>query len=220
MKKQEEKKEKSFEDLAIIQQKPEFLVLKSNIEQAVEESKKIIVFAEEDVEKAGFYIKNFKQLEKRIEDYRKDIVKPVNDEVKKINTFFKKLAEMFLPEQNRLLKESNEILREIRERQEQERLAEQKELEDTILDEAEMFNDITVIDQIPQVEFKQQKVQSDNLTTVRTKKWRITDFDAIPKEYLTVNDLLVNELRKDYDFESKSPINGIAFYFDENLRVK
>lgn len=208
-------------DLTVIKQSEQFLQLQNNIDLAVEESKAIIIFEESDVEKAGFYIKNFKELGKKVEQYRKSITDPINAEVKQINAFFKKLSTEFTSEQDRLVKESNEILREIRARQEAERLKEQKELEDAVLDEAEMFNDPSVIDNIPQVEYKQQKVQSENLTTVRNKKWRVIDIDLVPKEYLTINEDLINQLRKNYDFEVKpQPIAGIEFYFDETVRVK
>lgn len=196
-----------------------FVELKAKIDEAIKESKKILVMEESQIETAGFYIKKFGDLDKKIESLRKDFVKPLNDEVKQINNFFKSLQNSFLPEQDRLKKESNEMLVEIRRRQAELKAAEQKELEDAMLDEAELFDDESVLDNIPQIEFRQTKI-AETLTTVRTKKWKVVDLDKVPRKYLVVDEKLINNVRKDYDFEDKSPIDGIEFYFEEGVRVK
>lgn len=198
----------------------EYQLLKSNIEAAVKESKAVLIFTESDIEKAGFYIKKFKQLDKSLEDYRKKLVGPLNEEVKAINGLFKKISGEYSLEIDRLNKESNEVLREVRKRQEAVRLAEQKELEETVLDEAIMFDDDTVLDNIPQVEFKRQKLATDNLTTMRSKEWRVLDIEQVPREYLIIDETKLNAIRKGYDFEARSPIPGIDFYFTEKVRVK
>ena len=204
-----------------IVKKDEYLSLQNNIQVAVQESKGIIIFEESDVDKAGFYIKKFKELDKKIEKTRKEIVSPINDEIKEINNLFKGLTALFTPELDRLSKESNELLKEVRAKQEAVRLAEQKELEDSVLDEAEMFNDLSVIDNIPQVEFKQQKLATDNLTTQRKKTWRVIDLDKVDRKYLIIDEKMIDNLRKAYDFEVKEqPINGIEFYCEETVRVK
>ena len=78
-----------MDSLTVIKQTEQFIQLQNNIELAVKESKGIIIFEESDVDKAGFYIKKFKQLGKSIEDYRKEIVKPLNDQTKEILEFIK-----------------------------------------------------------------------------------------------------------------------------------
>lgn len=198
----------------------EYQLLKSNIEAAVKESKAVLIFNESDIEKAGFYIKKFKQLDKSLEDYRKSLVGPLNEEVKGINNLFKKIAGDYSLEIDRLNKESNEVLKEVRKRQEAIRLAEQKELEETVLEEAIMFDDDTVLNNIPQVEYKQQKLATDNLTTMRSKEWRVSDLNIVPREFLTLDETKLNAIRKGYDFEARSPIPGIEFFFDEKVRVK
>lgn len=216
-------KERDMSNLISVQEvakRDDFLLLKTNIETAVNESKAVMIFEESDIDKAGHFIKNFKALDKRIEKVRKEIVSPINDEVKSINNLFKTLTTMFEPELNRLTNESNELLREIRRRQEEQKKQEQKELEDSILNEAEMFNDVSVIDTIPQIEFKTEKLKTDSLTTVRTKKWRVVDLDKIDRKYLILDEKLIDKIRKDYDFDDKSPIEGIEFFTDETVRVK
>ena len=204
-----------------IVKKDEYLSLQNNIQVAIQESKGTIIFEESDIDKAGFYIKKFKELDKKIEKTRKDIVSHINDKVKEINNLFKGLTALYTPELDRLNKESNELLREVRQRQGAQRLAEQKELEDAVLDEAEMFNDVSVIDNIPQVEFKQQKLATDNLTTQRKKTWKVIDLDKVDRKYLMIDEKMIDALRKAYDFEVKEqPIAGIEFTFEESVRIK
>jgi len=204
-----------------IVKREEYLSLKSNIETAIKESKGVMIFEESDIDKAGFYIKKFKGLDKKIEDVRKAIVSPLNNEVKEINSIFKNLSGMFAPELTRLDKESNDLLKDIRQRQEAQRLSEQKELEDAVLFEAEMFNDLSVIDNIPQIEFKQQKLATDNLTTQRKKTWKVIDKEKVDRKYLIIDEKMVDNLRKTYDFEVKEqPIEGIEFTFEETIRIK
>lgn len=211
----------NIEKIKEIIRKDEYQTLKSNIEIAITESKGIIIFEESDVDKAGFYIKKFKELDKKIENVRKEIVTPINNEVKEINNLFKELSKLYTPELDRLSKESNELLKEVRSRQAELLIKEQRELEDAVLDEAEMFNDLSVIDNIPQVEFKQQKLATDNLTTQRKKTWKVIDLDKVDRKYLIVDEKMIDTLRKDYDFEVKEqPIAGIEFTFDETVRVK
>ena len=206
-----------------------YQLLKQNVDLAVKESKGVLVFTEADIDKAGFYIKKFKELDKKIESVRKDIVSPINDEVKSINNLFKSISNKFTPELDRLNKESNEVLRDVRRRQEELRIKEQKELEDAVLgftedavlDEALMFNDPSVIDTIPQVEFKQEKLKTDNLTTQRSKKWKLIDIDKVNRKYMIIDEKMIDALRKAYDFEvTEQPIEGIEFYSDETIRIK
>lgn len=209
-----------MKDIAKIESSVGFIELKSKIDEAVSESKKILITDETQIETAGFYIKKFGELDKRIESMRKEAVKPLNDEVKRINSFFKNLQNGFLPEQERLKKESNEILFILRKRQAEEKAKEQKELEDAIIKEAEIFDDESILNNVPQIEFKKVKIAEENITTVRIKKWRVINIAKIPRDYFIVNEMQINAIRKEYDYEDKSPIEGIEFYYEENVRIK
>ena len=205
-----------------IAKRNDYLELENNIQTAIKESKSVIVLDENQVDKAGFYIKNYGSLEKKIEILRKSIVEPIKKEAKDIDSLFKSLKDKFLGEKSRLTEEVNSFLREKREREEQQRLLEQKEMEDSIIEEAEMFGDETILDNIPQVEFKKETLGniSENITSVRKKEWRLVDINKVPIEYLVVNEKLLNELRKNYDFNDKSPIPGIEFFVTEQARIK
>jgi len=200
-----------------------FNELQANIETALEESREITVLSDKTLNEAGFYIKNFKTISKAVEIIRKDIVNPFNVQVKAVNKFFKDITALYSSEENRLLTETNTHIKKKRELEELQRAEDQKELEEAVIDEAEMFEDETVLDDIPKIEIRREGVgdTSQHLTTVRNKKWKITDFDKIPLKYLTVNEALVKEIRADFPFEvDAQPIRGIEFYFDETARIK
>jgi len=197
--------------------------LQRKILSAVQESKDLTVTTDASLDKAGFFIKGFKEISKKLESIRKEIVDPMNNEVKSINAFFKLLKGKYEGEEKRLLDDSNFHLKKKREAEEAERKREQEEMEQSALEEAELFEDETVLDEVPEVEIKREKVsdRSENLATTRKKMWKVTDFDKIPRKYLTINEALVNELRNRYDFEvKKQPIEGIEFFFEEKIRVK
>lgn len=193
-----------------------------NINKAVQQSSEVTVTSDLSMDKAGHFIKGFKDLTKAIESIRKEIVTPLNAQVKVVNEFFKNLKIRYEKEEQRLVDESNFHLKKKRQLEEERKAQEQKELEDSILNEAEIFNDESVIDEIPDIQFKKEKVSetTQNLQTQRVKRWKVTDEEKIPRKYLTINEKLVDEVRKKHDFEDKSPIAGIDFYFDEVIKVK
>jgi hypothetical protein len=211
----------NIERVKEISNRDEYLALKNNIEIAVKESKGIMIFEESDIDKAGFYIKKFKELDKKIERVRKDIVSPINDEVKEINNVFENLSALFTPELTRLDRESNELLKEVRAKQEAIRLAEQKELDDELINEAIAYNDDTVLDVKQEIQFKTTGLDATTLTTARSKTWELIDLDLVPRKYLILDEKMINQVRKDFDFEVKEqPISGIKFTFLEKVRVK
>ncbi|MCP4394521.1 MAG: hypothetical protein GY804_09690 [Alphaproteobacteria bacterium] len=205
-----------------IQKRNDFIELQNNIEIALKESSAISIFSEKELDLAGFYIKKYKELDKEIEKTRKSIVAPVNKEVKEINNVFKLLSNKYSDELSRLNGEVNDFLKEKRKKQEEERQKEQKELEDAVINEAEMFDDESVLDNIPQVEIKRESLgdMSNTVTTARIKKWKVIDLEKVPRKYLMLDEKMINKIRKDYDFEDKSPIEGLEFYFEENIRSK
>ena len=206
-----------------LQKRSDFLELQANIEIALEESRAVAVFSEKELDKAGFYIKKYKQLDKEIEKVRKSITDPLNKEIKDINSEFKNLSAEYQEELDRLNNEVGDYLKEKRKKEEEEKAKEQKEMEESLLHEAEVFNDESVLDNIPQIEIKRESLgmQSNTLTTMRVKKWRVIDLDKVDRKYLIIDEQLIARLRKDYDFEVKQqPINGIEFYYEETIRSK
>ena len=205
-----------------IQKRDDYIALKNNIQQAVKESRAVIILDESHVDKAGFYLKNFRGLSKRIETLRKELVDPLNQDVKIINSFFKTLQSEFSGEEQRLNNELQDFLTEQRQKQEELRIKEQTELEDSILSEAELFNDESVLNNIPKVEFKTTGLGdiSSNVTQTRSKTWSLIDLDKVPRQYLILDEKMISQLRKDFDFEAESPIEGIKFTCSYTVKSK
>jgi len=205
-----------------IQKRDDYIALKNNIQQAVKESRAVIILDESHVDKAGFYLKNFRGLSKRIETLRKELVDPLNQDVKIINSFFKTLQSEFSGEEQRLNNELQDFLTEQRQKQEELRIKEQTELEDSILSEAELFNDESVLNNIPKVEFKTTGLGdiSSNVTQTRSKTWSLIDLDKVPRQYLILDEKMISQLRKDFGFEAESPIEGIKFTCSYTVKSK
>ena len=205
-----------------IQKRDDYIALKNNIQQAVKESRAVIILDESHVDKAGFYLKNFRGLSKRIETLRKELVDPLNQDVKIINSFFKTLQSEFSGEEQRLNNELQDFLTEQRQKQEELRIKEQTELEDSILSEAELFNDESVLNNVPKVEFKTTGLGdiSSNVTQTRSKTWSLIDLDKVPRQYLILDEKMISQLRKDFGFEAESPIEGIKFTCSYTVKSK
>ena len=189
----------------------------NRIDLWVNNSKTLTITNLEECGLAGSYIKEISLIEKELEIIRKNSVKPFSDIVKEINDYCKGLN-IYSAEQGRLKFEMNNVVKEIKRLQDEERLQEQKELEEQLLREAE--TDESVLDNLPTIEIKRAKPEFENITTARQKKWKIINRELIPREYLIVDEVKLNAKRREFDFEDKSTIEGIEFYYEENIRVK
>jgi hypothetical protein len=208
------------------------------IEKTIKETAPLHIEGAGDVLTISHYLKMYKHFTKRGEEIRKKCVDPFNSAVKEVNLFFKKIYERYSAEEARLANELLAYNNMQLEAAQEKRREFQKQLEEAALRKAieveEMqkaealkkripFAEIKQIEipEIPEVKISSPKLSSCNLSgiaTARIKKWRVADFNAIPRSYLAVNETLVASVRKDYDFETESPIPGIEFYFETVLR--
>jgi hypothetical protein len=191
----------------------------NNICDAVAESQKLSIVTDAHVDKAAFYIKKYKQLKKEIEQLRKTRVDPLNKEVKLINADYKAIINAFEFEPERLGSELTDFMRQKRKLEEIEQAKEQKELDDALIKEAEVFNDESVLDDTAKVEIKRERLDTTHLTTMRVKRWRLIDFDKVPRKYLLLDEVALNKIRKADEFDAVSNIPGIEFYTDEVART-
>ena len=163
--------------------------LLEKIAQAVEESKELHIITDKHVDKAAFYIKNYKHAKKEIESIRKEIVDPENKRMRAINADFKAIINAFEFEPERLGSELTDFMRKKRELEEIERKKEQDELDDALIKEAEIYDDESVLDVNTKIEIKREKLNTQHLTTMRVKKWRLIDFHKVPKQYLLLDEV-------------------------------
>ena len=220
--------------------------IKDQIETAVEESKRIVgVESMDDLNNASQYLKSFSRLGKNIETVRKTTVGPINDKVSEINTFFKAIVGIYSDEEARLkrmlldyeTKRQQEEARKRREEQErleaaaiEEARVEKAKLEKERAEKAEFLGidekEIDIPDPMPVIipEIVHQETKLSNLnvagiSTARKKTWTLIDIDAVPRQYLIIDERKIKEIRMSSDFDATSPIPGIEFGVEMGLRT-
>jgi hypothetical protein len=171
------------------------------INQAITEAKAIYIIDKGDVTKAMITMKVLAKTEKDIDAYRKDMTAPLEAKKKAIIALFN---EIVLPVTQQVKRLKQELLDfEMNERAK----AEKEISEMQVLNEDEC-----------EISLSLPNRSITGISTTRRKTWEIIDMDLIPREYLTIDTLKLNEFRKQFDFKTISPIPGIAFTCDETVR--
>lgn len=229
----------------LIKADPGYLGLESKIADAIKESQEIIILCEDDINTASHYIKNFKALDKEIETGSKFFTRPMDEEKKKIAGLFKGLSDMIEPELKRLSDGLLNWKRKQEEIERQRQNAERKRLEEEALRlaiaeeerrKAEAEEKGIAPEEIPAVEpmviaetiappVKISSLNTSGVMTRRTKKYEVVDMvqfvrsltDSQIKLFLEVNSKNMNAFRGQYDFDDKSPIPGVKFFYSESV---
>ena len=198
----------------------------------------ITVEAGSDVLTASHFLKIYKHYTRKGEEIRKKCVEPFNSAVKDINGFFKKIYSIYSAEESRLekellcfnerqIKKAEDLNRENQRIIEEAAIQKAIEIEEAQITELEnngLVGEQTKYVEIPDVKEVQNyapKLSSINvsgITTARIKKWRVTDIAIVPREYLIVNESLINNLRKGFGHDAASPIKGIEFYYETIIK--
>jgi len=212
--------------------------LNSSIEKTLKETQGLCISGPDDVFTLSHYLKIYKHFTKKGEEIRKKCVEPFNTCVKDINGFFKKIYNRYSVEEKRL---ENELLEFNRKQIELAALLEKErrsKIEEAALQKAIEVEERKKVEaalngnrpeemipvEIPDVNYRERSVPRlsaaniSGISSARIKRWKITCFDEIPKNFLCVNEALINNLRKEYDFEDASPVPGIEFYFETIIR--
>lgn len=233
------KNQEQYSVTAILQADPQIINLKQSVAEAVKDAKNVTVLLSDDVERAGHYIKNLNKLAKVLEDVRKRMTVPLDEQKKEIMNYFKSLVAPLDYEMNRLGTETSQWLKAQKEEQarrerEERRIAEEKAMQEAIEKEARLKAEAEakgedpttvqvevpiVAEEIPQ-QVKLSDFTSSGVTTMQVPKWKIIDINAIPKEYFTLNEQLINGIRRSAGTKNFNPhqIPGIEFYNEEVLR--
>lgn len=213
----------------IVKKNKEFVELKLKIDAALEESRKIIVMSKEDIDNAGIYVKRFKMWIAAMDEFRKKIIKPLQDQVEGLNAVFRKELTPCSDEVIRLKAEIETVMQKIKAKQQAENEKEKKELEQFNRQSKDLFGEETPTTELI---FKTDELKniSADLTTVKKKTWTLLSISKVPKFWtdpegkehllLIVDDRKLNAIRKLYKEDDPSPIDGIEFGFDENIRIK
>lgn len=184
----------------------------------------------EDYQGAGGELKRIKSLAKIIDDKRKAMTRPLDESKKAIMDFFRgpldalTKAEGLIKgamlsydrEQERQRREEEERQRELQ-RKEAERLAKLAEKAEARGDEAkaEAFQErASVVAQAPVFVQKAMPVVQ-GVQRRKVWKYRVVDSAQVPREYMLINDQMLNSLAK----SAKGTIHvpGVEFYEEEIL---
>jgi len=195
-----------IEELALADN-TEVVELKSNIEHALAESAEIAVFTISDLNAAAHYIKNYKELARRIETIRKDAKAPLIQRGKEIDSYCKDLVAQFKPELDRLNTEVGAFNRKMKEQARQKAEAERKAAEEKALAEAiekeeklkaeakergenpeEVKVEVAVVPEVVHEEKKISQLNTSGLQMRRTRKWKYADDFDIVKFVRSLND--------------------------------
>lgn len=195
------------------------------VEELKENALKVTaVLTHNDLNEASMVLKDIGRVKKELEEHRKALKEPFKVQGEKIDQYFKMLVVEINKEDERLLKgvngfnEKQKAIARAKADQERARLQEQLDKENK---EAEEKGEPVSEAVLPEVEVKVAKLSDQNVAgikEVRYKRWRVTDITKVPVKYLVVDEKAMNEARKQYDMDAKSPIPGIEFYVESNVK--
>jgi septal ring factor EnvC (AmiA/AmiB activator) len=179
---------------------------------------------------ASELLKSLKELEKRIKDYFKPLKEQAhkawkavcdreNAEIEKLQPSMRylntQLTQYNLEQERKRQEEEARLRREAEKVEEERRLQEALEAEKTgNIKEAEAILEEKTFIPSPIVEKTIPKVKGQTMTTIW--RWRVIDVNIVPREYMQVNEIAVNQIVK--ALKSKVNIPGIEVYQEYTMR--
>jgi len=169
-----------------------------------QQAEAIQVTTTEQEEQAYTTLTQIKQAIKTIESKRKEITKPLNTSLKTTNAMFKKLAAPFI-EADRIVRDKVMDFRQLQEKKAEKELKRRQKIQAAHEAKGHETHEITE----PEVKVSKE--------TVVAKRWtfEVVDVNKVPREYLSVNHVLINKAIRDGVRE----IDGLNIFQVEGLRV-
>ena len=206
---------------------PQMESLQNNIQAAVEEARQITVISGTSLDEGSFYVRNFNQLKKKIEDLRLATTRPIGNLKGDIDNYFKSLISLFSQEQSRLESEVQTYAEKLEKEEEERRKKEQKEADDAALDFAEKMGDDDIkIEQTVEIKTRTLKdMNSSGVNLKVNKEWKLVDFKKLVDyslQYPELNLIQVNEkaigaMRRSSGANDASPFPGIEYFTSKSL---
>jgi nitrate reductase alpha subunit len=204
--------------------------IKGEIVKAEEETLSLQVINPETYGKAGELLKLNKGLEKKIKEYFKPL-KQAQDQAKKllldaekeelnklqpaINHLNKQMTAWNIEQEKIRKAEEDRLRREAEKKAEEEQLQAAIEAEKSgNNEEADAILEEPVFVPPPIVEKTVPKQAGLTMTT--TWKWRVTNYDKIPRQFLQVNEVAINQTVRGLKENTKIP--GIEVYPEQSMR--
>jgi len=169
-----------------------------------QQAEAIQVTTTEQEEQAYTALTQIKQAIKTIESKRKEITKPLNASLKTTNAMFKKLAAPFV-EADRIVRNKVMDFRQLQEEKAQKELERRQKIQAAHEAKGHETHEITE----PEVKVSKE--------TVVARRWtfEVVDVNNVPREYLSVNHVLINKVIRDGVRE----IDGLDIFQVKGLRV-
>jgi phage gp36-like protein len=191
--------------------------IESKCSRILKKAQKIEVMDDKTVEDASTGLKVVRDLKKTIEEKRKFFVKPLNDHVKRINEFFKTFS-FPLDQADRILKKKILDYQQLKRKQ----MEKEKERLQKKIKKAEESKTGVLSLRLKQ---KQEEIEKEltsrtvkydsGVKTITRKKWtfEIVDISKIPREYLMVDTVKINQAIK----QGVREIPGVKIYQKEEI---
>ena len=199
-------------------------------------AKAIIVNSDDTYKEAGEFLRDIKTLHKAITEHHDPMIKAAH-EAHRVSIAAKKKFTDPLDEAERLVKPKMAIyVREIelakqKEREKLEREAREKAEAEALqrAKEAEAAGDKASAEQILQeavdsppviLESKDDKPQSEGVSTKKTWKWRLKDESKVDRKYMIVDEKKINALVRALGKVAQETVGGIEVFEEINVSVK
>jgi hypothetical protein len=218
------KEEQPITAITALQYSPDsdrkYLHFSNEVAKIVDFAKMIEVVSHDTEKDATDDLTLIKELTKEIDGTRKSIVSPINDVVNTINQAFRKILDP-LKEADGILRKKvvqykQDVERQIREAEETNRMAQEVARRQAEHNFGEFTVDTTPVQAPITAKTTRATVGTSSLT--ETWKYRVVDFDKVPREYLVVDDAMLSTIAKKH--HDKKPVPGIEFYPENGLQVR
>jgi hypothetical protein len=120
----------------VLENSEEYQELIANIDTAIEEAQELAIVTANDVNTASHYVKNLKSVSKKVNDFRLELTRPLDDKKKEIKSFLDKIIDKLERPLNQLEKEILEFQRKERAEAAKKAEAERKRREEEALQKA------------------------------------------------------------------------------------
>lgn len=184
----------------------ELAAIEKEISPMVSKAQSYEITNVQQVDEASVFLRELQQTEKRIEDKRTEITKPMNQSLKAINDLFKKVSAPIIQARGLL---TNRILtwrREEADRIEKEE-ARRRKIQDA---HAEMGHEVNA-----PVMIQRTETTIGNTRVSKVWKWKLEDFGKLPDDFKGIDGVKINAVIRGGIRE----IPGLKIYEEEALSV-
>lgn len=182
--------------------------IEDEISPLIATAESCVVDSVEAVDNASLFLKEIKDKEKRIEEKRQEITKPLNESLRAVNDLFKKLVAPLVKARATVTEKILSWRREEQKRIDEEnaRLAK--------LQEEQRKKGIEVTEPV-----KVEKVENKIGNVQAVKRWtfEITDFAKVPDRYKIINTTEINQAIK--EGKRGEDIPGVRIFQDEKISI-